>query len=390
MFHRQKAMRLNFLCHYPSFMLHVLLVGGVLCSCTSRYTAPRSEVIKDAQKSGVTILSVEEDTERFFSFERKAEEKLISVLELRSGQDQDPNYLIGGGDTLEVAVFDVEELNLTRQVSRSGLMALPLIGAVQVQGRTVAEVEEDIAKRLTKFVRQPQVSVYVTDYGSQMVSVIGAVVQPGSYPLQKGSNNILELLSRAGGLAPDAGGYITFIPAEMSGLAESRSPADKARYAIESMKQDSQLPETGVEIPLQRVMGTDGGIPIEVPVRGGDMIVIAQSGQVMVDGEVQKRGSYDLGSRMTVLGALAAAGGITYAAKVDEIEVIRNVNEEGPARLVINLEDFLQGQSNDVLLRDGDVIRVPSDSARRVTQNTFEGLSRVINFGVGGNFNVAN
>jgi protein involved in polysaccharide export with SLBB domain len=149
------------------------------------------------------------------------------------------------------------------------------------------------------------------------------------------------------------------------------------------------LRDSGIEIYLDEVMGTSGGIPVEIPVRGGDMVIIPESGKVNVEGEVSKPGTYDLPQQMTLLSALAASGGITYSAKVDEVEVIRDVGGSEKARLVVDITKIGTGEERDVRLRNGDIVRIPSDGGRRLTQDTFDGLSRIINVGVGGSFNLA-
>ena len=114
------------------------------------------------------------------------------------------------------------------------------------------------------------------------------------------------------------------------------------------------------------------------------MIIVPEAGTVMVEGEVAKTGSYELGSRTTLLGALAAAGGITYGAKIDEVEIIRSVDGNRKAHLTVSLENIAIGEEHDVRLRNGDIVRVPSHSGRRLRQDTFDGISRLINFGIGG------
>ncbi|MCB0340326.1 MAG: hypothetical protein KDD53_12015, partial [Bdellovibrionales bacterium] len=106
--------------------------------------------------------------------------------------------------------------------------------------------------------------------------------------------------------------------------------------------------------------------------------------------EVYKRGSYELGRNMSLLGALAAAGGITYGAKVDEVEIVRELDDGRRARLLVDLSLIAQGEQDDVRLRDGDIVIVPSDRGRRMTQDTFDGISRVINVGVGSSYNIGN
>ena len=118
------------------------------------------------------------------------------------------------------------------------------------------------------------------------------------------------------------------------------------------------------------------------------MVLVPEAGKIMVEGEVQKGGSYDLNPQTTLLSALAAAGGITYGAKVDEVEVVRDLSLTRKAHLVLDLGKIASGEEKDVRLRNGDIVRVPSDSGRRLTQDTFEGFAKLINFGVGGTFSV--
>ncbi len=110
------------------------------------------------------------------------------------------DYRIGPLDVLEVSVFQVPDLDKTVQVTASGQIALPLIGAVTAAGRTVAELQDDIAAKLgAKYLQSPQVSVFVKDAESQRVTVEGAVKNPGIYPTA-GDATLLRVVALAGGL----------------------------------------------------------------------------------------------------------------------------------------------------------------------------------------------
>jgi len=100
-----------------------------------------------------------------------------------------------------VNVFDVPELNVTVRIRDSGFASLPLVGAVKAAGLTESEFQEELQERLVHYVKEPEISVFVSNYGSQEVAVLGAVKEPGSYALRKGSNTLLELISEAGGLS---------------------------------------------------------------------------------------------------------------------------------------------------------------------------------------------
>jgi protein involved in polysaccharide export with SLBB domain len=103
----------------------------------------------------------------------------------------------------------------------------------------------------------------------------------------------------------------------------------------------------------------------------------------MVEGEVEKRGQYVLGENATLIGALAAAGGISYGARYDEVEIVRKLNNKEKVTLVYNLESIQSGAIDNPLLRNGDVVRVPSAGGKRFSQDVFKALQGFINFGVG-------
>jgi polysaccharide export outer membrane protein len=110
------------------------------------------------------------------------------------------DYRIGSPDVLEIEVFGVTDLTRTVRVSGTGDFTLPLIGRVAAAGKTVAELQADIATQMgDKFIENPQVTVYVKEYLSQRVTVEGAVRTPGIYPLT-GRTSLLQVMALSGGL----------------------------------------------------------------------------------------------------------------------------------------------------------------------------------------------
>ncbi|MCO6432033.1 MAG: polysaccharide export protein [Deltaproteobacteria bacterium] len=371
-----------------STLLFLAVISAALSSCSSKAVIkPHSEVVSEAASKGIVMPTVEESRTLFYKPEEEDRARLLELVEARiADSSQAEIYRIGAGDKIEVNVFDVPELNVAVNVRESGFLSLPLIGAVKAQGLTDMELQESITEKLSAYVKRPQVSVYVSDFGSQKVAVIGAVRNPGAYPLKKGVNNLLELIGEAGGLTEHSGNVMNFVPVELS--KKGGSEGSRARLSLVAAGKNP-ADNSGIEIYLDEIMGTSGGIPIEVPVRGGDMVIVPEAGKIMVEGEVEKSGSYELGRRMSLLSALAAAGGITYAAKIDEVEVIRSVGADERARLIVSLEKISSGEASDVKLKTGDIVRVPSHSGRRLRQDTFEGITKLINFGVGGSVNLA-
>lgn len=389
---------------FTSFIIPLLLTFSVgLTGCFGKpFTKPYSQVVEEAQRDGRPMPTIEENHKQFLEIDKRHSDKLRALLESRGlesrglesnnlqskelkGKSKHDNntgeYRIGPRDKIDIHVFDIPELNLVVPVDDAGVMALPLVGSVRAADLTEQELRDAIASSLKPFVKSPQVTVTILEFGSQRVSVLGAVGKAGTISLRKGVNSLVEILGEVGGPTDKAGPYINFIPVEASGLKPDMDPSARALLAINPQNKD-----LAIEIALDRIYGGSGQVPLDIPVRGGDIIIVPEAGKVAIDGEVAKQGVYDVGYKMSVLGALGAAGGITYSAKVDEVELIREVGPENvKARLNLNLERIASGEQKDVLIRAGDIIRVPSDSYRKMTSDTFDNITKVINFGIGGN-----
>ncbi|MCK0206423.1 polysaccharide export protein [Starkeya koreensis] len=117
-------------------------------------------------------------------------------------------YRVGPLDVLSIQVFKVEDLTQTVQVSESGRFGFPLVGEVQAGGRTVSEIEKDLAGKLEKdYVRNPQVTVLVKEYNSHRITVEGAVKKPGVFPMQ-GPMSMLQAIASGGGLDETSDGTV--------------------------------------------------------------------------------------------------------------------------------------------------------------------------------------
>jgi polysaccharide export outer membrane protein len=131
--------------------------------------------------------------------------------EVRPAGTSSAGYRIGPGDILRVTVYGHEDLSQTVVVPPAGSFVFPLIGPVAASEATPAEVENTITSRLAKgLIREPRVSVVVQEYRSKVVYVVGEVTRPGTYPLA-GDTSVVEILSRAGPLSPEAGGEVVIV-----------------------------------------------------------------------------------------------------------------------------------------------------------------------------------
>ena len=122
-----------------------------------------------------------------------------------------PLTVLGPGDVFEVRVYGEDDLSGAYRVASDGGINFPLVGKVQVSNRTAAQVSDDIAERLQAFIKQPSVSVFVKEYTSKKVYVLGQVQRPGTFPYEDGMN-IIQAVTIAGGfgkLADQNGTYVT-------------------------------------------------------------------------------------------------------------------------------------------------------------------------------------
>ncbi|MEJ5207472.1 polysaccharide biosynthesis/export family protein [Denitratimonas sp. CY0512] len=114
----------------------------------------------------------------------------------------DSEYRIGAQDLVQITVFNVPDLSRDVRVNSNGQISLPLIGGVLAGGKTIPELEYDIATRLAEtYLQEPQVTVFVKEYTSQRVTMQGAFNQPGIYPLT-GKTSLLQAVAMARGLDP--------------------------------------------------------------------------------------------------------------------------------------------------------------------------------------------
>ena len=165
------------------------------------------------------------------------------------------DYRLGAQDLIEVSVFGVQDLSKTVRVNSNGQISLPLVGAVMAGGRTIPELETELAKRYADgYLQRPQVTIFVKEFSSQRITMEGAVKNPGIYPLT-GKISLLQAVAVAGGLDPLA---------DLNGLVLFRMIEGKKMAAAYSMR---DLRSGRIEDP---------------PLYGDDIIVVEQSGSKTV------------------------------------------------------------------------------------------------------------
>jgi polysaccharide export outer membrane protein len=356
---------------------HILLAlatATILHGCI-KYTPSREELEKD--RGGPSSLGADlASEEEFNAYEQSLTERLQRLISDRSylltASQSINGYAVGPGDVISVDVYGFGDLRTEAEVSPSGTLSLPLVGETDVKGRDVASLRKHLTGLYARYVRNPRIDVSIKTYHSNRVSVIGEVQRPGMYPLRKNGQLITELISEAGGKNQMASNRIILLPAPKLDYAEQPSPTLTAQPSTAN-------PGVGVEIDIEALLGRIDQRPLLIPLIAGDTVVVPEAGNYEVDGEVQAPGSFKLTSGTSVIGAIAAAGGFTYSAKVKQVEVIRDIGGGRKALATLDLEEVGLRGGKDIRLRAGDLVRVPSEPGRFFQRQVVEALNSLFN-----------
>lgn len=312
-------------------------------------------------------------------------EVLAKLWQVRTHEDALADYPLGSGDVLEVSVPNLDEIQtFSTRVNGEGKVTLPLIGVIQAGGMTESQFRDEVRRRLeAKYMNDPQVNVFVREYRSRQVAVTGAVQKPGLYDLTNGKNTILDLIGLAGGMNQDAAPRVLLFPSESGALVQGRTPASPGMIAAFGSGPNAQLvpkPEP-VVINLQNWSQGGSQIHLTLPVRPGDVIMVPSSGEVLVEGWVDKPGSYKITPGLTLLGSVAAAGGPHFAANTAAVELIRTKKDGSKISFTADLEKIKRGESQDFPVQEGDIIALPSSPLKLAPYGMYSLISGMFRVG---------
>ncbi|HMD28427.1 MAG TPA: polysaccharide export protein EpsE [Steroidobacteraceae bacterium] len=239
---------------------------------------------------------------------------------LTRAEAKSEDYRLGAGDLVRIKVFDHDELSVDVRISQTGNITFPLIGQLRIAGLSTRDTELLLARSLIDggFVKQPHISVLVSEYQSQKVAVMGQVARPGQYPLDA-SKRVMDMLAIAGGVLNDtAAEDVTLVR------------ADSSRVVIDMKKL------------------FDGDPAVNLVVQDGDTVFVAHAPQFYIYGQVQHPGQYRLLRHTTISQAISIGGGLTQRG-TQRGAIVKRMDAGGKEhKYSVNDEDALQ--PDDVLL----------------------------------------
>jgi polysaccharide biosynthesis/export protein len=261
-----------------------------------------------------------------------------------SNENSSPPKL-GPGDLLEVGVYNVPELATKVRVGNSGDVYLPLIDYVHVGDLTVEEAQALIEKRFEDggFVRNPHVTIFLDESATQGVTILGEVSKPGIYPAL-GDRRLYDMISAAGGFTASAGRKVSVI------------------------RQRGQAGPITVNLP--RNLADD--LQDNIEIMPGDTITVPRASIIYVVGDVgHPTGLLMDNGNLTVLQALALAGGTNRTAKMGGTRIIRK-GPTGMTETRVPLKKMLEAKAPDVNLQADDILFVPLSGARVAAARGFD------------------
>ncbi len=274
------------------------------------------------------------------------------------------NYILGPEDTITVRVFAADDIpDRPAQIGNDGTVTLPMVGRVHAAGLTVDQLQASLATAYKKYFKDPQVTVQVTDFRSQPVSVAGNVAIPGVVQL-RGNRNLMEVISQAGGLRPDAGDSVLIT----RNLSEGTIPVAGAftdptgKYSV-------------AHVNIRKVMaGTDPELNIQI--KPHDVITVPRARLIYVLGNVNRPGGYVMTDNETVSlsQALALAGGWNQTASLKGVRILRASGGAEREQIPADIKKIMDNKAQDIQMRPDDILYIPNSFGKTLALHSVDTL----------------
>ena len=343
---------------------HILFCILLGCSVFSAETICALETIQSATVK--TIEKTSKPSEEAAPEFVKPDSKINPAI-LRSMQENNTRrYRIGIGDELIIEVFKHPEYSKTVRVNDLGIIQLNRIEKpIQAVCKTESELSEEIVSYYKRILRQPYVSVFVKEFKSQPVAVIGAVDKPGQFFLNR-KMRLLQAISLAGGQTKEAGSKVL-----LARMGEVDLCSEQMTAAASN--EDQSLSQKVYSYNLRKTIeGDDASNPWLQP---GDIVSILEADKAYVVGNVKKPTTVMLKEPMTLSQAIAAAEGILPSTKKKQVLLIRQDAAGNKTKQEINLLAINEKKANDPVLQPNDIVEVPLDGAKETRNNIIKALT---------------
>jgi polysaccharide biosynthesis/export protein len=266
------------------------------------------------------------------------------------------SYVLGPEDQITVRIFAANDIpDKSVQIDNNGSVTLPMIGQVHAAGLTVQQLQATLVTAYKKYFKDPQVTVQVSDFRSQPVSVAGNVAKPGVVQLQ-GNRNLMEVLGLAGGLMADAGDGVLIT----RNLSEGPIPVSGAftdptgKYSV-------------AHINVRSIMsGKDPEANIQI--KPHDVITVARARLIYVLGNVGRPGGYVLteNETMSLTQAIALAGGWDKMAALSGARILRSSGGPTREQIPANIKKIMENKAPDLQMQPDDILYIPNSMVKAI------------------------
>jgi len=282
---------------------------------------------------------------------------VVLLAALCAQAQQDDRYRIGAGDVLDVRIYNRPQLSRDAvRVEGNGMIRMPLIDTeIQAACLTEGELAKEIATRYTKYYRNLQVDVFIKEFHSRQIAIIGAVNDQGRFELQR-RIRLLELLTYAKGPSPKAGQTINIVHSSAPSLCK---------------KDDDEIGAFTSYRLSDTLLGDPKANPYLEP---GDIITLPEADQVYVVGNVFMPLTIPLKEPITVSRAIAMAGGTRQDTKKDKIRIVRQEpGAQTKKEMLVDLSAIEKRQAEDIQLQPNDIVDVPTSAGRSLLRGLIGG-----------------
>lgn len=277
---------------------------------------------------------------------------------------QEPEFTLGVGDQVAVHVANLDDMpTAPLRIGPNGTLDLPLVGQIQASGMTISQLRAELSSRLSKYITTPDVTVNMVESASRPVSVVGEVVNPGVRQMV-GPQRLLDVISMAGGLKPDAGPNVLI----------TRQPR-WGKLPAGAVSEDPATLSSSTTLPLDSLLALKAP-QNNILMEPGDTVSVPRAELIYVVGDVKKPGGFELTTHntMELLHAVSLAEGLVPNNAASHARILRpSPNGDGPvSEIPIDIPKILAGKDKDVPLFANDILFVPHSGFKAGSKRAVE------------------